>query len=137
MVNCRLEYGIYWNPSRLLIGFPCFFPTGSPGGRNERSLQTVGIAGFAAIFLAAEFPTISPRMYKICTTFAVIFRHILLHFELFWQKGKSPKPLQLLGFRGFSNGRGRRARTLGTRFWRPLLYQLSYTPISMVLGFSQ
>ena len=26
-------------------------------------------------------------------------------------------------------GRGRRTRTLGTRFWRPLLYQLSYTPI--------
>ncbi len=26
-------------------------------------------------------------------------------------------------------GRGRRIRTLGPRFWRPLLYQLSYTPI--------
>ena len=26
-------------------------------------------------------------------------------------------------------GRGRRDRTLGTRFWRPMLYQLSYTPI--------
>ena len=26
-------------------------------------------------------------------------------------------------------GRGRRIRTLGTRFWRPMLYQLSYTPI--------
>ena len=26
-------------------------------------------------------------------------------------------------------GRGRRIRTLATRFWRPLLYQLSYTPI--------
>ena len=26
-------------------------------------------------------------------------------------------------------GRGRRTRTLGTWFWRPLLYQLSYTPI--------
>ena len=25
-------------------------------------------------------------------------------------------------------GRGRRIRTLGTWFWRPLLYQLSYTP---------
>ena len=29
-----------------------------------------------------------------------------------------------------SFGRGRRIRTLGTRFWRPLLYQLSYTPLS-------
>ncbi len=27
------------------------------------------------------------------------------------------------------NGRGRRDRTLGTRFWRPMLYQLSYTPV--------
>ena len=26
-------------------------------------------------------------------------------------------------------GRGRETRTPGTRFWRPLLYQLSYTPI--------
>ena len=29
-------------------------------------------------------------------------------------------------------GRGRRTRTLGTRFWRPLLYQLSYTPIFLL-----
>ena len=29
----------------------------------------------------------------------------------------------------FLSGRGRRNRTLGTRFWRPLLYLLSYTPI--------
>ena len=29
----------------------------------------------------------------------------------------------------YFSGRGRRNRTLGTRFWRPLLYQLSYTPI--------
>ena len=28
-------------------------------------------------------------------------------------------------------GRGRRTRTLGTRFWRPLLYQLSYTPATV------
>ncbi len=32
----------------------------------------------------------------------------------------------------FLFGRGRRIRTLGTRFWRPLLYQLSYAPIKMV-----
>ena len=29
------------------------------------------------------------------------------------------------------SGRGRRNRTLGTRFWRPLLYLLSYTPIKI------
>ena len=27
--------------------------------------------------------------------------------------------------------RGRRLRTLGLRFWRPPLYQLSYSPLSM------
>ena len=37
----------------------------------------------------------------------------------------------------FYAGRGRRTRTLDTRFWRPLLYQLSYTPINMAekMGF--
>ena len=32
------------------------------------------------------------------------------------------------------SGRGRRNRTLGTRFWRPLLYQLSYTPMWWAFG---
>ena len=30
---------------------------------------------------------------------------------------------------GIYHGRGRRLRTLGLRFWRPPLYQLSYSPI--------
>ena len=29
-------------------------------------------------------------------------------------------------------GRGSKSRTHGTRFWRPLLYQLSYTPKSVL-----
>ena len=29
-------------------------------------------------------------------------------------------------------GRGSKSRTHGTRFWRPLLYQLSYTPRSVL-----
>ena len=33
-----------------------------------------------------------------------------------------------------SFGRGRKARTLDTRFWRPLLYQLSYTPMWWAFG---
>ena len=37
----------------------------------------------------------------------------------------------------FFYGRGRRARTLGTRFWRPLLYQLSYTPLDKFIILSQ
>ncbi len=32
------------------------------------------------------------------------------------------------------NGRGRKIRTLDTRFWRPLLYQLSYTPVWWAFG---
>ena len=38
------------------------------------------------------------------------------------------KPAKTQCFRRFF-GRGRRTWTLGTRFWRPLLYQLSYTPM--------
>ena len=34
--------------------------------------------------------------------------------------------------RGKAAGRGRRNRTLGTRFWRPLLYLLSYAPMPIV-----
>ena len=30
------------------------------------------------------------------------------------------------------NGRGARIRTVGLRFWRPTLYQLSYTPVGGV-----
>ena len=33
---------------------------------------------------------------------------------------------------GNYHGRGRRLRTLGLRFWRPPLYQLSYSPIKVV-----
>lgn len=32
-----------------------------------------------------------------------------------------------------SDGRGRRNRTLGTRIWSPLLYQLSYTPSDLII----
>ena len=41
---------------------------------------------------------------------------------------KSPYGKEKTADGGFSFGRGTRARTLDTRFWRPLLYQLSYTP---------
>ena len=44
---------------------------------------------------------------------------------------RSKKTTTLLGGRF---GRGRKARTLDTRFWRPLLYQLSYTPIWWAFG---
>lgn len=34
------------------------------------------------------------------------------------------------------SGRGDRIRTRGLRFWRPLLYQLSYTPAEKFLLYS-
>ena len=34
----------------------------------------------------------------------------------------------------FHSGRGRRTWTLSLRFWRPLLYQLSYTPMGRLVG---
>ena len=46
---------------------------------------------------------------------------------LFYAKKRITK---IVSFQLSLFGRGRRTRTLGTRFWRPLLYQLSYTPMS-------
>ena len=40
------------------------------------------------------------------------------------QKQTAQAPKNLCGY-----GRGSKFRTHGTRFWRPLLYQLSYTPM--------
>ena len=42
------------------------------------------------------------------------------------QKQTAQAPKNLCGY-----GRGSKFRTHGTRFWRPLLYQLSYTPIGI------
>ena len=50
---------------------------------------------------------------------------------------KIKKPTDLVYFQAcgqFDNGRGTRTRTLGTWFWRPMLYQLSYTP-SQILNY--
>ena len=52
-------------------------------------------------------------------------RSAYLGIELYLCQNKTPPAWVVFCF-----GRGRRIRTLGTRFWRPLLYQLSYTPIS-------
>ena len=52
--------------------------------------------------------------------------HSLAEFEpLPTQKQKTAK------MAAFVFGRGRKIRTLDTRFWRPMLYQLSYTPIKL------
>ena len=52
------------------------------------------------------------------------FRTMKRLFSVFEEKVKARNRRSCELFRG----RGRRIRTLGTRFWRPLLYQLSYTP---------
>ena len=44
------------------------------------------------------------------------------------------EPISQTAEAALRNGRGRRIRTLGTRFWRPLLYQLSYTPVWWAFG---
>ena len=46
------------------------------------------------------------------------------------EDGHAPKSdyLQISGIDEGKTGRGGRTRTRDRRFWRPLLYQLSYTP---------
>ena len=63
------------------------------------------------------------------TCYSIIYG-ILRYLKVIDKKIKVRKPRIF----GLFYGRGRRARTLGTRFWRPLLYQLSYTPISISGG---
>ena len=44
------------------------------------------------------------------------------------QYNKMPANNATTSFADFKFGRGSKNRTHDTRFWRPLLYQLSYTP---------
>ena len=46
-----------------------------------------------------------------------------------YKKQTAQAPKNLCGY-----GRGSKFRTHGTRFWRPLLYQLSYTPVWWAFG---
>ena len=49
----------------------------------------------------------------------------------------TPSRWRVYRFHHLGAGRGGRTRTHGLRFWRPLLYQLSYTPFEanlLVLG---
>ena len=65
-----------------------------------------------------------------CATFGAMYLPLVFTFLHNGKAEKKAKPFENSMFSKGLLGRGRRARTLGTRFWRPLLYQLSYTPIS-------
>ena len=49
--------------------------------------------------------------------------------KLYTKRKTALKPRIIAISELFSCGRGSRNRTHGTWFWRPLLYQLSYTPV--------
>ena len=82
-----------------------------------------------------ELPTSSlPRMRS--TDWAIAANEDIFQSSCLWRPGsgsnRRPPAWQagvLTNWTTGPYGRGRRDRTLGTRFWRPLLYQLSYTPI--------
>ena len=58
----------------------------------------------------------------------VAVKDFLMNFPGTKEVEKSKNRLETKHFKTIS-GRGRRLRTLGLRFWRPPLYQLSYSPV--------
>ncbi len=102
-------------------------------GRGRRARTTLwpscGSQSFFVPWSARNFDrcAISPSLISPQATVRLNARHApRASVKLYKQKRKRHHVSDVLG-------RGRRARTLGTRFWRPLLYQLSYTPIYVVL----
>ena len=66
-------------------------------------------------------------------------QNLLTHSIKYGQTHRQKMSLPLLAIKNTTRlggvfGRGRKARTLDTRFWRPLLYQLSYTPMWWAFG---
>ena len=58
----------------------------------------------------------------------VVVKNTAEDFEARKASHKYKNRLETVHFKTIS-GRGRRLRTLGLRFWRPPLYQLSYSPV--------
>ena len=52
-----------------------------------------------------------------------------LQIKDFVKRNWTPIKIRIVSKLVSSYGRGAKTRTLDTRFWRPLLYQLSYTPM--------
>ena len=74
---------------------------------------------------------------QICN--AIPAQNLLTHSIKYGQKHRQNMSLPLPAIKNTTRlggvfGRGRKARTLDTRFWRPLLYQLSYTPMWWAFG---
>ena len=101
-------------------------------GRRARSCFATPLAVPEKIFGLPLFLDFFDRCANPCSLYpppaalAGVARHAprASGSSLFRETKKSPRKAETFLF-----GRGRRARTLGTRFWRPLLYQLSYAPI--------
>ena len=74
---------------------------------------------------------------QICNSIPA--QNLLTHSIKYGQKHRQKMSLPLPAIKNTTRlggvfGRGRKARTLDTRFWRPLLYQLSYTPMWWAFG---
>ena len=95
-------------------------------------LETVTMICFRSlIYQVRESCILSYTTYYTPLPFLAIFHANYLNFltplydiKLFLSTKNSPCDNEAI-----LHGRGRRARTLGTWFWRPMLYQLSYTPM--------
>lgn len=80
-------------------------------------------AGFLARKRKKPVPEQSQRPFRSR------YSMILQYFGLFQPQKQENRLIYLVDKSGNLFGRGRRLRTLGLRFWRPPLYQLSYSPM--------
>ena len=123
-----------------------------PAGEKEKSLESEDsrLFGAARQIRTADLILTKDALYllsysSISVPFGTMQTVLTVVFKMATRKGLEPSTSGVTGRRSnqlnyraiyikaersvINFGRGRRNRTLGTRFWRPLLYLLSYTPI--------
>ncbi len=83
-----------------------------PFGRSHLPQDGTAFGGGGKSFRRAKGPILEGAVERSETGGAVLLKT---------KRTSSEEPVR--------HGRGSKFRTHGTRFWRPLLYQLSYTPI--------